>query len=322
MPGFLPSAADVHIDVALTNLSIAYMQSADNFVAAKVFPSVPVQNKTNKFFTFDKSSFLRAAGERAPYGSEAPTGGFSLSSASYSCDVWRHAMDLTQDVRVNADSAINIDRSAVEYVTQALLLKRESLWATSYFTSGIWGTDLTGGTHFAKWSDQAASDPITDVRTQVTTILGNTGILPNTLVVSRAVHDALVKHPLVLDRYKYTSSESITPQMLARLFEVDNYYIAQAVQVTSQEGLSNTTAFVMGNNALLCYVPASPGLMAPAAGYTFSWSGLTGMNGLGVRVNRIPMNWRGVGTERIEGELAMDMKVVGADLGAMFVTAV
>jgi hypothetical protein len=39
---------------------------------------------------------------------------------------------------------------------------------------------------------------------------------------------------------------------------------------------------------------------------------------MGNRIVRIPMPWLGMDTERIEGEMAMDMKVIGADLGTFF----
>ena len=51
--------SQVHIDAALTNISTAYAQDAKNFVASQVFPTVPVSNKPDKYFTYDKSDFRR-----------------------------------------------------------------------------------------------------------------------------------------------------------------------------------------------------------------------------------------------------------------------
>jgi len=319
---YQPGLSDVHIDAALTNLSTAYMQDASNFVSPIVFPNVPVNNKSDKYFTFAKDTFLRAGGMKTPFGMEANRGGFNLSSGSYNCDTYRWAFDLTPDVIANADSALNIDLAAVNFVMAGLMITREVVWASKYFVTGVWGTDVVGGTDFTQWNNQAASNPISDVKTARTTVLQNTGYLPNTLVVSQFVHDQLTQHPLILERYKYTSSDSITPQMLARLFEVERYVIATAVQATSQEGQTITTAFILGKSALLCYVPPAPGLMTPSSGYSFVWKGLTGLNDMGVATARIPMNWLGVGTERIEGYFSWDMSVVGNDLGYFFSSAV
>lgn len=320
---YQPALSDVHIDAALTNFSIAYLLDSTSFVADQVFPNVPVQNKTDKYFTFNKDAFLRAGGKQTPYGQEAPRGGFMLSNASYDCGTpWRWAFDLTPDVLANADSGLAIDAAASAFVMNGLLIQREVNWAGTYFKTGVWGTDVTGGTNFAKWDDDANSDPISDVATGRMTILGNTGYLPNTLVVSYQTHEALKKHPLVVDRFKYTSADSINEAMLARLFEVDKYLVAKAVQVTSQEGQTISTSLVLGKNALLCYTAPAPGLLAHSAGYSFVWSGLTGINNLGVATFRYPLPQLGISangvTERIEGQYSYSMAVTGSDLGYFF----
>ena len=324
MPGYQPSLASVHLDAALTNFSIAYMQDATNFVADVVFPNVPVEHKSDKYYQFNKDAFLRAGGKQTPFGQESPGGGFALSSESYDVgSAWRWHFDLTPDVLANADPGVNIDAAAANFVMNGLLIQREINWATNFFSSASgWGTTVTGGTNFAVWNDDADSDPITDVSVGRQTILTNTGYLPNTLVVSFAVHEALKKHPLIVDRFKYTSAESINEAMLARLFEVDRYVVAKAVQVTSQEGETISTAMILGKNALLCYSAPAPSLLAHSAGYNFVWSKLTGLNNLGVATYRFPMPWLGVAngvvTERVEAQYAYDLAMTGADLGYFF----
>jgi len=323
---YQPSLAQVHVDAALTNFSIAYMQDASRFIADKVFPNVPVEHKSDKYYVFAKDAFLKAGGRRTPYGMEAPRGGFALSTSSYDVGTpWRWAFDLTPDVLANADPGINIDQAASSYVMNGLLVQREVQWGASYFKTGVWGTDVVGATNFAKWSDDANSDPITDVSTGRQTILGNTGYLPNTMVVGNAVHEALKKHPLIVDRFKYTSSDSITNAMIARLFEVDNYLVAQAVQATNTEGETVATSLVLGANALLCYSAPAPSLLAHSAGYSFVWSKLTGQNNLGVATYRYPMPWLGIAngavTERIEAQFAYVHQITGSDLGYFFSAA-
>lgn len=330
---YQPSQNSVHVDAALTNFSIAYMQDATNFVADVVFPNVPVDHKSDKYFTFNKDAFLRAGGKQVPYGQEAPRGGFALSATSYDVGTpWRWAFDLTPDVLANADAGVNIDQAASNFVMNGLLIQREVQWASKYFTTGVWGTDITGvasgptASQTIQWSDDANSDPITDVSTGRATILANTGYLPNTLCVSFWVHEALKKHPLIVDRFKYTSSDSINEAMLARLFEVDRYVVAKAVQATSQEGETVSTALVLGKSALLCYSAPAPGLLAHSAGYNFVWSKLTGMNNLGVATFRYPLPALGVSangvTERIEGQYAYALQVTGSDLGYFFTSIV
>ncbi|MDE2096236.1 MAG: hypothetical protein KGL39_03255 [Patescibacteria group bacterium] len=322
---YQPDVRDVHIDAALTNFSIAYMQDAGNFVAADVFPIVPVDHKSDKYFTFAKDTFMRRGGRVSSFGQEAPRGGLNVSNDNYSTETWRWAFDLLPDVRANADPAVNMDQVGSNFVMNGLLVEREIQWGTKFFTTGVWATDDIGGTGFAQWDDPANSDPITDISNARKTILSSTGFLPNTLTVGFSVHEALKRHPLIVDRFKYTSSDSITAQMLARLFEVDRYLVCKSVQATNQEGEAITTAFILGNHALLSYAAPAPSLMAHSAGYTFVWSRLTGINNLGVATFRYPMPHLGVtaeGTvERIEGQYAYTHKVTGSDLGYFFSNA-
>lgn len=328
---YMPNTSAVHIDYALTNFSLAYMQDQNNFVADKVFPVVPVDKQTNKYFTYPKDTFLRAGGAKTPFGVEANQTGFTLSNDSYSADVWRWGTKITPDVRANADAALsNIDQQASQVVMQGLLIQREVQWASKYFTTSVWGTDKTGGTDFAQWSDQAASDPISDVADAKATILENTGQEANTFTVSYHVHKALKQHPMILERIKYGGGPAnpamVTEQMLAALFEVERYQVAKAVQATNAEGQTVSTSFVLGKNALLTHSARSPGLMTPSAGYSFVWSNLTGLNNMGVATYRTPMPWLGQSangvTELIEAQFAFDMKATGTDLGYFFSAAV
>ena len=62
--------------------------------------------------------------------------------------------------------------------------------------------------------------------------------------------------------------------------------------------------------------------MVPASGYNFVWSGLTGVNDLGHRMSNIDMRSSGKQIDRIEGEFAYDMNLVGSDLGYFFNTVI
>jgi hypothetical protein len=323
---YQPDVRDVHIDAALTNFSIAYMQDATDFVSDQVFPCVPVQHKSDKYFVFGKDVFMRRGGRITPFGQEAPRGGFGISNDNYSTDTWRWAFDLLPDVKANSDPGINMDQAASNFVMNGLMVEREIQWVNAFFTTGKWDTDKTGGVDFAQWDDPANSDPIADMAAARIKIKQSTGFMPNTWTVGFQVHEALKRHPLVVDRFKYTSSDSITHDMIARLFEVDRYLVASAVNATNQEGQAITTDFIMGKHALLTYSAPAPSLMAHSAGYTFVWSGLTGLNNLGVATFRYPLPILGVTeagvVERIEGQYAYTHKLTGTDLGYFWSGAV
>lgn len=306
-----PTASDVHVNAPLTNISVAYIQDQSLFVADRVFPVVPVQNQSNLYYIFNKEDFLRdEAKPRAP-STESAGGGFNLTTASYAAIVEAFHKDVDDQVRANADSVLSLDTAATKFVTQKLLIRRERRWVASYFTTGVWGTDITPGT---LWS-AAAGTPRADVEVGKMAIAGSTGLFPNKLVMGAQVFSALRNSADVRDQFKYTSADSIDEAMLARYFGVDEVLVLKSVFSSSAEGATAATGFTAGKHALLTYTTDAPSLMQPTAGYLFAWAGYTGaINGLRMKRYRMdPIN-----SDRIEGEIAYDMKVVAPALGYFF----
>ncbi len=323
-----PTVTDVHVNAALTNISVAYVQSQDVYIADKVFPMVPVQHKTDVYFVWSKADFFRDEAQMRADGVESAGSGVNLTTQTYTANVWALHQDIGPQVRANADPSVDLDIVATRQLMQKLLIRRDRIFMTKFMATGKWGTDVTGtagGTPGsstpAYWDDDANGDPFTDIAVGQTTVLQNTGYMPNTLVLAWPVYQALRKHPLVVDRIKYTTKTfagTITPELLAAAFDVDRVLVSKAVYNSAGENLAASMTFAMGKHALLCYSAPSPGLMVPTAGYTFAWQGFTGLNALGVRISQIPMPWLGLGTIRNEADMAFDMQVVGSDLGYFF----
>lgn len=312
-----PNINQVHIDRPLTNISVAYIQSQTNFVASRVFPVVPVDKKSDTYFVYTKNDWLRDEAQRRAPATESAGSGYGLSTASYSAEVWAFHKDVDDQTRANSDSPLSPDRDATQFVTSRMLLRQEKQWAADFFVTGVWGTSTTPSN---LWSNYSTSDPIEDIEAGKQTILTNTGFMPNTLTLGYPVFRQLKNHPDIVDRIKYTSSENITTEMLARLFELDNVYVAMATNATNVEGETAAYSLIQGKHALLAYVNPSPGLLAPSAGYTFNWTGISGGLGTNIGVSRFRIDE--IKADRIEAEMAWDNKLVATDLGYMFVDVV
>jgi hypothetical protein len=321
-----PSINQVHIDAILTNISVAYMQMAENFIADKVFPVVPVDKKSDKYFTYTKNDWFRDEAQRRADATESAGSGYSLSTASYSADVWAFHKDVGDQTKANADAPLNPLREASEFVTQRLLLRREVQFVSDYITTGVWGKDYTGVAgapstdEFKQWSDYTNSDPIEDVEGGKAQILSTTGFEANTLVLGYETFRKLRHHPDIVDRIKYTSSSVVTSDMLARMFEVDRVLVAKSIRATNNEGATGAYSFNVGKVAWLGHVAPNPGLLTPSAGYIFSWTGVSGGLGQTIGVSQIRMD--SLKADRVEAEVAFDNKVVASDLGVYFNTAV
>jgi hypothetical protein len=309
-----PTSGQVHIDVPLTNISVAYVQDQNNFIASKVFPDLNVAKQSNKYFVFDRNAFMRDHMQKRAAGEESAGSGYALSNDSYFCDVWALHKDISDFDRTNTDSPLDADRNAVTFLTQQALIRKERQWASDFFTTGVWTTDKTVTN---QWSDYVNSDPLGDVDEGKEQILTDTGMLPNTLVLSYKVFNKLKNHPDIVDRIKYTSSRVVTEDVLASLFGVSRILVPKAIADTTAEGKAAAPALIHGKHALLCYVAPSPGLEAVSAGYTFNWTGFAaGFSGMGVAVEKLRMDH--LKSDRIESHMAFDQKKVSAQCGYFF----
>ena len=320
-----PTSSDVHLDQLLTNIGIAYIQSQDNFIATKVFPVVPVDKQSDKYRTWTKNDWFRDEAEVRRAGAESVGSGYGVSDTAYFCDKYAIHKDVDDDTRRNADAVHDLDREATEFVTQRMMLRHEIQWVTDYFATSVWGTDLTPSN---LWSAYATSDPLTDIETGKETILSNTGMMPNTLVLGYQVYRQLRNHPDLVDRMSNVvvlnanqqPARTVNIEAMARLFDVERVLIARAVKATNKEGATGAYAFTHGKNALLCYSAPQPGLMTPSAGYIFAWRGVSGNLGTTIGVSTFRMEQ--LKADRVEAEYAFDNKIIGSDLGYFFSGAV
>jgi hypothetical protein len=310
-----PTSNQVHVDAVLSNISLAVLQDPSNFVSAAAFPQVSVAKQTDLYYIYDQADFLRDQVMPRADGTESAGSGYGLSTASYSATVYALHKDIGDQARANSDGPLNADTDAARFLAMQMLIRQERDWAAAAFTTGIWSTDATPA---ALWS--TTSTPIADVQTGKSTILSATGMLPNTLVMSYAVYSALIDNADITDRIKYTSQESVTPSLLARLFDVDRVLVMSSVYNTAAEGATGTYTQIGDKDALLCYVAPQPGLMVPSAGYSMVWNGVS--SGLGVQVGVSKLRMEHLKSDRIEIEAAWDFKVVSAPLGYFFSNAV
>lgn len=327
----LPTMSDVHVNAPLTNISIAYLQDATNFVADSIFPNIPVSKQSDRYYTYDRGYFNRDEMQLRAPGTESAGGEYSVDSTpTYYAPVYAFHHDVPDQRRANSDSMLDPDREATMLITQKALIKREKLWTTKYFTTGIWTTDITGVSssptagQVLQWND-ASSTPIEDIRLGKTSVLQSTGFEPNTLVLGRQVWDAMCDHPDIVDRIKYGQTQgrgiaNINVDDLRALLKIDRIFIMNSVENTAKEGQTNSHAFIGGKKALLCYSTPTPGLMTPTAGYTFSWNGYLGAAAQGQRITRFRME--NLKSDRVEIEMAFDQKLVSANLGYFFTSIV
>lgn len=307
-----PTRSQVHVDAVLTNLSVAFMNDMDNFVASKVFPTVNVAKQSDLYFRYTQADFYRDQAQVRAGGTESAGSGYGLSTSTYSSQVYALHKDVDDQVRSNSDAPLDPDMDATRFLTHQMMIRQERDWASSFFTTSVWDTDSTPST---LW-DASGSDPIGNIQDGIGTILDNTGYLANTLVLSYNAYKTLRNHPDFVDRYKYTSADSITPELIGKVLDIPRVMVMKGVYNSAAEGASASFAQIGDKDALLCYVADSAGLMTASAGYNFVWTGVGGGLGTSTAVSRFRMDH--LRADRIEIESAWDFNVVSAALGYFF----
>lgn len=312
-----PTATDVHVDKILTSISVAYIQDQTNFVAPRVFPIIPVDKQSDKYFTYTQNDWFRDEAQIRGPSQESAGSGWNLSTDNYSCDSYALHKDLDNQTLQNADAPLNLLSEATEYLTQMLLLRMERQWVSDYFTTSVWDDDFVPTN---TWDDYSNSDPVDDVELGKETILKATGKEPNVMVIGYQAWRKLKHHPDLLDRIKYTERAVSAADLLAGVFGVDKIMVARSIFASNQEGATASYDFNFGKHALLCYSTPSPGLLTATAGYTFAWRGVSRGIGAEVGISQFPMLH--LRSQRVEAEKAWDNKVVATNMGYFFNGAV
>lgn len=328
-----PTYTDVHVNAPLTNVSVAYLQDENDYIADKVFPVIPVQKASNIFFVYKRGDFLRDEAQIRLDGTESAGTGYNLNQQTYTCVTYSLHVDIGPMVRSNSDTPLDADTDATLFLTQRLAISRERAFLGKYFTTSTWtgstsGGDITPGT---LW-DAANSTPIEDIEKQQFNVKSTTSVWPNRLVLGPSVYKALKNHDEFLQRIKYTERGVVTTDVMASILAPPNQpeaadggafkiLVAQSVYNSAAEGATDSVQFAATTqDALLCYAAPNPGIRVPSAGYIFTWTPIAGYI---ARIKQIPMPWlgtdaNGTPTQRIEGEMSWDTNLVASDMGAYF----
>jgi hypothetical protein len=324
---FSPQGNEIYVSTPLTNLSIAYIQSASAFVAGRLAGSVPVSKQSDRYVTYPKGAFMRSAMRKRAKGTRATVADFQIdNSQTYFAETYALAKPIADEDRVNQAPPVNLDRDTTVFLTQQGLLQRELEFVNKFFKPGVWSFNRTGvaaapnASQFLHFTD-TASVPIRVIRTIKREMLEATGFEPNKLTLQRGVYDALVDHPEIVDRIKYGQTPGapaeVNTRTLAQLFEVDEVNVMNAVQNTAAEGSPDAISFIGSKGFLLSYTQERPSIMLPSAFYTFAWTGF--LPGQGPNLGEVISRWRDgpARTDYIQSDLAYEMRVVAADM-AMF----
>jgi hypothetical protein len=267
----MPRPSQVHVSKALENISIAYMPQG--LIAQQASPVVPVKHESDTYFVYSKDN-LRVLSTIRGDGDVANQSIWNLSTATYTLQ--EHALrDIVTDRTVaNADSAVRPSVDTTEALTGQIKLRMELDLFTLINTEANWANETSLSSTQAWSQNTTISNPITFVDSATTSIRRRSGMKANTIVMGDPTWKAVKEHTSIVDRIKYTSAQSVGPELVAQLFNLEQVLVSGGIQNTADEGFEVLADFAT-DSALVTYVERSPGLRKPSAFYTFAQDGGT-----------------------------------------------
>jgi hypothetical protein len=336
------SNQQVRFSGLLTDFAVGYVQAADNFVANRVAPIVPVDEQTAKFRIFDKADFLRDEyAARAP-GSPAASANFKQTLGTYLCENYSLKHPMPDELRKNYDARGPqvADKAASMFLAQKALIKRERLMVSKLVAASTWTAqvDQTGVAsgpganqflqfHTAAGAEVATSNPI-DVLTQaVEAVKMSVGHKANRILMPGNVWSSIRRHSVVRAMLSNDSLKVPTMQDVAALLDIppDSIVVSNAVYNSAAEPAAATMAYAMGKHILVLYVDDNADISLPTASKQFSWAPFDDIKEAAASGAPGVRQWRDADesarTDWYGGEIYTDMKVTAADAGC-YLTAV
>lgn len=257
----MPRAGATHIDQYLTNFSRRI--SNEGFIAEQCCTVVPVRKDSDRFATYSNDHLRAVNDERAP-GSPPNEVDYDVGSDTYSLVEHTLRDSVPDEERDNADEPFAPYENATIALQERIRIRLEKQVAAQFFNAANWSQKITlSGTD--QFSDFDNSDPFALIQMGKSSVLSMALRKPNLIVVGQEVFDKLINHPDIIDRIKYTSSASITPQMLARLFDVEQFLVGSAVENTSKEGQADNLSYIWGKHLFIGYRAPRPSLRTVTA---------------------------------------------------------
>lgn len=260
----------VHIDRALTNISLGYPNNG--MVGDALAPVVRVRKQSDLYYVHGREGWLPEDDYRAPGTEAIEIPGLEVSTTPYFCNERALQIAITDEERQNADSPLSPDRDGTELVTSKLLLRRElrihdKVTATANFAAGH-STTLAGTD---QWSDPASS-PIVDLKTGIRQVHSVLFMEPNLAVIPYEVMSQLEDHADFIERIKYSQAGVITADIIASVVGIQRIIVPGiGYDAAGNPNSAESLTYLWGKDVLLAWVPARAGLKTPAFMYEFNW---------------------------------------------------
>src|SRR3990167_10866693 len=122
-----PTSSDRRVDALATDHSIAFIQSQDDALFGNAVPVMPVKKSSGKYATFPTGTWNRRQARRRAPGDPAAEGQFTVSTDTYSCELYSTKHKDPREETEQADEVFDPDQEAAEWGAGQVLMEVDAL---------------------------------------------------------------------------------------------------------------------------------------------------------------------------------------------------
>lgn len=267
----MPTGRQAHLDRPLTNLTVKAFDGGASNIADAIAPVIPVDKRSDKYYTFTKSAWLRVPNTRRGPAAPSPRVTWEISSDSYYAEGYGLAAEWPVEDAANADASLRFRESTAMQVAEKLARDREVRMANIISSGGNVGSGATiSGTN--QWSDYVNSDPIGQVNTGHAYIEQNTGLQANLAIATPDIVRIARSHPDVIRQVGGTTGRALNLAQLADAFGVERILLGRGIKENALEGGTSSITNIWPNNFILAHFAPAAGLMTRTTIAQFRWT--------------------------------------------------
>jgi hypothetical protein len=241
------------IDPVLTTVAQGYTNAS--MIAHKLFPVVQVSKLKGKIPMFGKEAFvvrdmqraMRAASNRIP-----PADLEFIEYETQEKDI-ETAIDYIEEEET--PDTMRLEHRITRQLADMMQLGREKEVADLVQDPARYETSLKKViTSSEAFNDYTLNiDPVSIIKDGMGAVRNRIARYPNTMIIGDSSYRALINHPKVVERVKYTGVSTVNRKALAELLDIDRVYVGMAV--LTEDG--TTFSDVWQDNIILAYVDRS-----------------------------------------------------------------
>jgi len=253
-----------------------------NFIGTRVAPVTEVMESGGAFGRIPIEQLLENPDVARAPGTGYHRGKWKFEPDTYVTQEYGHEEPVDRNTAKKYRNYFDAELIASKRAMDIVLRAAEVRWAAKIFNTTTWnGASLTTNIS-VPWSTIASAVPIADVEAAVNKVYDNSGVWPNTLILTKKAFRYLRRCDQIISLIKYSGNHNptasgITADVLAEVFDLEQVIVAGGTKNTAGKGpgIAATPASLWdATKAMVCYVAPSgemSDLSRPTLARTFHW---------------------------------------------------